>query len=108
MAISFSVLLGVYFGFLIRAGYWAIKELGWIPVSERETFTYNTLAVPYKNVCPFKASGDLAFLVKLLENSNAPLQYMFDVGNLLIILEAADLIQHTEANNDNVLFESSI
>lgn len=67
MAISFSVLLGVYFGFLIRAGYWAIKELGWIPVSERETFTYNTLAVPYKNVCPFKASGDLAFLVKLVK-----------------------------------------
>ena len=91
MVYSFSVLLGAYFIFLFRAGYWAIKELGWMPVSEREAFTYNILAFANNKVYPSKTSGDLAFLIKLLENSNASLQNMFDVGNLLLIFECNDL-----------------
>ena len=108
MAISFSVLVGVYFIFLIKAGYWAIKELGWMPVSKREAYTYNTLAFGNDKDYNSDTSGDLAFLIKLLENSDASLQNMFDVGNLLLILECYDLQQENEANNENVLWESSV
>ena len=85
--------------FLIRAGYWAIKELGWMPVYEREASTYHTRR--FRN----DTSGDLAFLIKLLENSNASFQSVFDVGHYLLTL---DLQQENEANNENVLLESSV
>ena len=88
--------------FLIRAGYWAIKELGWMPVYEREASTYHTRR--FRN----DTSGDLAFLIKLLENSNALLQNMFDVRHLLSTFEGDDLQQENEAKDEIVNWVSSV
>ena len=103
MAFSFSVLVGVYFMFLIKAGYWAIKELGWRPQSKREAYIYNELVFDTENT-----SGDLAFLIKLLENSNALLQNMFDVRHLLSTFEGDDLQQENEAKDEIVNWVSSV
>lgn len=73
-----------------------------MPVCEREIFVYNIMAFASNNVCTSVTSGDLAFLIKLLENSNASFQNMFDVGRLLNIFECHEIEQQLGgANNDN-------
>lgn len=80
MAVSFMVLLGVNIIPFLRAGYWAFKELGLKPECE-----ILGEAEP--------VSGDLAFLLKLMENSSASFKSMIAVGvKLTRLLE--------EANND--------
>ena len=78
-----------------------------MPVSKREAYTYNTLAFGNDKDYNSDTSGDLAFLIKLLENSNALLQNMFDVRHLLSTFEGDDLQQENEANNKMVIWESS-
>lgn len=115
MALSFGGLLVVNLIFFIKAGYWALKELGWNPVYEMRPLTlqFDTFAAQPIGYIPDQLRGDLAFLMKLLENSNASLQKMMDVGKVLNEVQYGRQLENFHQqrggeNNDNVWWESSL
>ena len=93
MAVSFMVLLGVNFMLFLRAGYWAFKELPLEPQCEIEILGRTDFV-----------RGDVAFLLKLMENSSASFKSMIGVGITL----SRQLEEAMNDDNERVEIETRV
>lgn len=95
MAWSFIGLLVVNFILFLKAGFWAFKELPLKPECEIEILGRTN-----------HVSGDLAFLLKLMENSNASFKSMIGVGiTLSLQLEGANIDNVSQVSTPTGTFE---